>query len=180
MRTVCEQHDSYDGIVNILPGMSIDEVIFISYQAISFTWDVIPTEIEDSYQIDLIMEFETNVPAPVVTVEAPDTMPQLIGNETYNFYVTLTNHGLITANDVELNLPFDPEYEFITNYTTADLLAQQAIQVPVVMRLRDEMEGLVGEDEFNTVSDVSSFLNMEKSGYESITQMELNCRNFIS
>ena len=130
-----EQHEGYNSTINILPGTDITETIFLSYQAISFTWDVVPTEIEDVYQIDLVMSFETNVPMPVVTIEVPDTMPQLFGTETFNFYATLTNHGLITARDVELNFPTDnPDYEWITNYTPADLLAQQAIQVPVVMQ----------------------------------------------
>jgi len=144
--------------------MTIDEVIFISYQAISFTWDVVPTEIEDIYEIDLIMEFETNVPVPVVTVEVPDTMPELIGNETYNFYATLTNHGLITANDVELNLPIDCKYEFFTNYVTADLHAQQAIQVPVVMQVRQDTIGIPT----NTPCDVCNDIIWVRYWYECV------------
>ena len=49
----------------------------------------------------------------------------------------MTNKGLITAKDVQITFPQnDPEYEFVTNFTKMDLLAQQAIQIPVVMRLR--------------------------------------------
>ncbi len=132
-----EQHEGYQNIILIDPGRTNEQKIFLSFQAITYTWEVIPTEIEDEYQIDLIMEFETNVPVPVVTIEMPKEMPALVGDETYTFPVTLTNKGLITANDVELTLPTDPEYEFITNYTTMDLLAQQAIQVPVIMKRKD-------------------------------------------
>ncbi|SMO72953.1 Por secretion system C-terminal sorting domain-containing protein [Saccharicrinis carchari] len=132
-----DKHESYQNIILIDPGRTNEQSIFLSFQAITYTWDVVPTEIEDEYQIDLIMEFETNVPVPVVTIEMPKEMPALIGDETFTFPVTLTNKGLITANDVELTLPTDPEYEFITNYTTIDLLAQQAIQVPVIMKRKD-------------------------------------------
>ncbi|MFN8133959.1 MAG: hypothetical protein U0Z17_01540 [Bacteroidales bacterium] len=44
-------------------------------------------------------------------------MPQLVNNETYPFLITLTNKGLITAKDVQINLPQnDPEYEFVYNF----------------------------------------------------------------
>jgi len=48
----------------------------------------------------------------------------------------MTNVGLITAKEVQLDLPDDIEYELITTYQPQDILAQQAIQVPVVMRRR--------------------------------------------
>ena len=80
------------------------------------------------------MKFETNVPAPVVIMEMPDTMPKLVNDETFPFMITLTNKGLITAVDLTITLPEDPEYEFVTNFTKMDLLAQQSIQIPVVMK----------------------------------------------
>ena len=100
-----------------------------------------PTEIEDEYEVQLIMKFETNVPVPVVVIEMPTVMPQLFNDETYPFMITLTNKGLITAKDVDLKLPQnDPEYVFLTNFSKLDLLAQQAIQVPVVMKRRDALK----------------------------------------
>jgi len=66
-------------------------------------------------------------------------------------------------------------YEFITNYTTSDLLAQQAIQVPVVMQRKDggEIEELTSGD-MDNIGDISEFLGMEKSGYEGIENMSLS------
>jgi len=165
-----DQHDGYDGTITVLPGKEIVETVFLSYQAISFSWDVVPTTIEDEYQVDLIMEFETNVPLPVVTIDAPKELPELFGNDTYSFNVTMVNEGLITARDVELNLPSDPEYEFITNYVPTDLLAQQAIQVPVVMKRRDA--GQFTEDgKFEDTDDVSDYLGTTNR----IKNMGLNC-----
>ncbi|MBK8700511.1 MAG: DUF1573 domain-containing protein [Saprospiraceae bacterium] len=136
------RHKSYDGIINVVPGTNQTEVVFVEYQAISFTWDVTPTQIEDEYEIDLIMKFESNVPIPVVTMAMPDTLPQLTGNQTYAFNITMTNVGLITAKEVKLDLPDDNEYEFITTYQQQDILAQQAIQVPVVMKVKSGGGGL--------------------------------------
>ena len=131
-----DKHDGYRNNIIIDAGKVLSQSIFISFQAISYTWEVVPTQIEDEYKVDLIMKFETNVPAPVVVMEMPDVMPKLINDETYPFMVTLTNKGLITAVDVTLTLPTDPEYEFITNFTKMDLLAQQSVQIPVVMKRR--------------------------------------------
>lgn len=129
-----EKHEGYRNNIIIDAGKTKTEVVFIQFQAITYSWEVVPTEIEDEYEVDLVMEYETNVPVPVVVIDMPDVMPELVGDETYSFFVTLTNKGLITANDVELKLPEDDEYEFITNYTKTNLVAQQAVQVPVLMK----------------------------------------------
>ncbi|WP_276482472.1 MBG domain-containing protein [Paraflavitalea pollutisoli] len=132
-----EKHLPYDGTVMVNPGETTNISAFINYQAITFSWTVVPTAIQDQYDITLTTKFETHVPMPVVTIDMPKDMPQLSGSETFAFNVTLTNHGLIAAENVELNLPKeDPEYEFVTNYVSANLNAQSSIQVPVIMRRR--------------------------------------------
>ena len=119
----------------------------------SYTWEVVPTQIEDKYEVELVMKFETNVPVPVVIMEMPTDMPQLVNNETYPFLITLTNKGLITAKDVQINLPQnDPEYEFVYNFPKMYLLAQQAIQVPVVMKLRSGMKSATAAESTGTCS----------------------------
>ncbi len=137
MTVEVDKHEGYQNVIVIDPGRVNEQSVFLSFQAITYTWEVVPTEIEDEYQIDLVMEYETNVPAPVVIMEMPKEMPQLTGDETYTFMVTLTNKGLITAKDVELVFPQDnPTYEWIFNFPKMELLAQQSIQVPVVMQIK--------------------------------------------
>ena len=132
-----EKHLPYNNTIVIMPGKLQESTIFINYQAITFNWSVVPTAVQDQYDITLVTQFETNVPIPVVTIDMPKTMPKLSGTDIYAFNAILTNHGLITAKDVTLTLPTgDAEYEFVTNYVPADLLAQQSIQVPVIMRRR--------------------------------------------
>jgi len=144
MTVEADKHDGYRNNIIIDAGKTLSQSIFISFQAISYTWNVVRTEVEDEYKVDLIMKYETNVPAPVVVMEMPDSMPQLRNNETYPFMVTVTNKGLITATDLTLTFPVDPEYEFITNFTKMDLLAQQSVQVPVVMRRKATYTGVNG------------------------------------
>ncbi len=141
MNVEAEKHEGFQTTLIIDPGRVNEQSVFLSFQAITYTWEVVPTEIEDKYEVQLVMKYETNVPAPVVIMEMPTEMPQLFNDQTFPFMVTLTNKGLITAQDVQLKLPQnDPEYEFVTNFTKMNLLAQQAIQVPVVMKRRDALK----------------------------------------
>jgi ACT domain-containing protein len=141
MNVEAEKHEGFQTTLIIDPGRVNEQSVFLSFQAISYTWEVVPTVIEDKYEVQLVMKFETNVPVPVVVVEMPKDMPQLFNDETYPFLITMTNKGLITAKDVQLTLPQnDPEYIFLTNFSKLDLLAQQAIQVPVVMKRRDALK----------------------------------------
>jgi large repetitive protein len=135
------KHESYQNTIFINQGQQNTELVFISFQAISYFWEVIPTLIEDEYEINLIVEYETNVPAPVILINMPDTMPHLEHGEQFPFIVTLTNVGLITAEDVELFLPEnDAEYVFNTLFENMDILPNQSIQVPVVMERRNDAD----------------------------------------
>ncbi len=133
-----EKHEGAQKTVMIDPGRVKTETVFLSFQAITYTWEVVPTEIEDKYDIDLVMDFETNVPVPVLVMEMPKVMPRLTADETFSFMVTLTNKGLITAEDVEIFFPKDdPAYEWVFNFPKQSLLAQQSIQIPVVLKRKD-------------------------------------------
>ncbi|MDO9257791.1 MAG: CARDB domain-containing protein [Bacteroidales bacterium] len=137
MNVEADKHEGFQTTITIDPGRINEQTVFISFQAITYTWEVVPTQIQDNYEVQLVMKYETSVPVPVVIVDMPKEMPQLFNDETYPFMVTMTNKGLITAKDVQINFPQDdPEYEFVTNFTTMDLLAQQSIQFPVVMKRR--------------------------------------------
>lgn len=173
-----EKHLDYKNTVTIEPGDTVETTVFINYQAITFNWTVVPTAIEDQYEIVLETQFETKVPMPVVTIEMPKTMPQLTGDEVYAFNVTLTNHGLIAAEDVALNLPdSDSEYEFVTNYEPAQLPAQQSIQIPVIMRRRDGQSANMRTASL-TVDAVSEMLGMEEEQFSVLSGQNLNCQDY--
>ncbi len=156
MNVEADKHEGFQTTLTIDPGRTYEQTVFLSFQAISYTWEVVPTEIEDSYEVQLVMKFETNVPVPVVVMEMPTEMPQLFNDETFPFMVTLTNKGLITAKDVQLTMPQnDPEYIFLTNFSKLDLFAQQAIQVPVVMKRRDALKSANATQSTGPCSDYS-------------------------
>ncbi|NMA39454.1 MAG: carboxypeptidase regulatory-like domain-containing protein, partial [Lentisphaerae bacterium] len=132
-----EKHADYTNNVEIQPGRETTLVAFLDYQAITYSWDVVRVEVEDRYEVELNIVYETNVPLPVVETIMPDKMPFLRPGETYMFSVILVNKGLIRADDVEFALPEvfnSPQCAIAFNHPkgTYSLLPQQSITIPVV------------------------------------------------
>ena len=70
-----ESHEEYQNNIYITAGETSQQDIFIQFQAITYSWEVVPTEIEDEYTYELVVEYETHVPAPVIVLEMPNTLP---------------------------------------------------------------------------------------------------------
>lgn len=102
-----QKHDSYRATIQIDPAKTMYKVVNLSYNAIEVSWDVVETEVEDTYEIVTSVKYETNVPAPMVTVNLPESIPakELDEGESLVYYAVLTNKGLITAQDVQYTMP---------------------------------------------------------------------------
>ncbi|MDJ0660362.1 MAG: Ig-like domain-containing protein, partial [Crocosphaera sp.] len=136
-----ENHDSYQQTIEIKAGQITEIQSFLSRQSVSYLWRVLPTQIEDRYVITIESVFETNVPEPVVTIspalidlETLQTVGQVIQTE-----MTLTNQGLIAANDVTLNFGDHPFYNIEPLVDDIGVLAaQSSLTIPVrVTRIDD-------------------------------------------
>ena len=114
-----DRHSEFNEIILIKAGTTNQRDIFLQYQAVTYSWEVIPTEIGDEYTIILDGTFETNVPAPVVIIEAPHQIPDF--EDSYSFNYVVTNHGLIDAYGMVLHVPEDDEFLF-TPGRKADML----------------------------------------------------------
>jgi len=127
------KHSRYRGYVTIEAGENKYLEVFLSFNAITYEWLVTPTEIEDQYEIELVTKYETNVPKPVLVVEMPKVLPELVDGESSSFLVRITNKGLIAARDVTFEMEEDHEYKF--NYTVGqfDLYPEQTTVIPVVV-----------------------------------------------
>jgi len=128
------KHETYNGFVNITAGRTETLDVIISYQAISYSWIVTPASIQDEYSITLEMDYETNVPVPVVEMIVPDIIPSLEPDEEYMFYITLTNHGLISAQNVLTTIQPDDGYEFYGLPDKMEIPAKHSVTFPVVTR----------------------------------------------
>ena len=130
------QHSNYEaGIVYIEGGKTNHQNIYLQYQAISYSWVVTPTEIEDEYEFELVAEIKTNVPVPVVTVDCPSKIDTLAYGDTIQFNLTVTNHGLVDAYDTQLTMPTEfPEYDFIPMIDFIDTLhAKTSVVIPCIV-----------------------------------------------
>lgn len=82
------------------------ETVFLDYELVSFEWSVTETTIQDRYDVTLNATYHTNVPAPVVVIEpASINIPDLQQGEEFTGEFTITNYGLIRADNVRFTRP---------------------------------------------------------------------------
>lgn len=119
-----DKHDSYTNTVIVDPGVEKEEEVFLSYQAITYSWDVEEIGVEDEYEIETIVKYETRVPKPVVIITLPDEQPE----PNSIIPVILTNKGLVNAVDVNLSLSISNGYtlEFLNDPSLEVLAPQQS------------------------------------------------------
>lgn len=106
-------HAGFDATVYVAPGVTSTVTAFLSRQVVKYVWTVVPTEIIDVYTVTLTTQYETNVPAPVVTVEPAkvDFADMVDGTMQVDF--TISNHGLVAAEDFHLEFDKSDRYEVV-------------------------------------------------------------------
>lgn len=132
-RITANNHQEYIGRIWIKPGVTVNEDVFLDYNLVTVEWQVNEITIEDKYEIVLSATYETNVPAAVVVVEPSSvTLPKMKAGDVFNGEFTLTNHGLIRADNLDLTIPTDDlyfKYEFLAGLPSS-LGAKERITVP--------------------------------------------------
>ncbi len=101
MEVTADKHDASRSTVQVVGGQTMNAKPFLSLQLVTYNWSVIPVDTPDQYLVTVDATFETNVPAPVVTVSPAYVDLRTLsydasGNATV--YFTITNHGLVNAN----------------------------------------------------------------------------------
>ena len=121
--------DRYEMIVEAQDHQSLHQVIitsvsepmvtvFLERQAVTYTWSVTPVTFGDTYVLTIEADFETHVPIPVVTVTPNDfDLEDLELGIITSIQLNITNHGLIRANDISIQLP--DGHPFL-NFTTSN------------------------------------------------------------
>ncbi len=130
-----DKHETYSNTIRVDAGELGTQQVFISRNLVEYTWTVEEVEIEDRTRIVIEAVFETNVPAPVVTVEGQLDLHdlQIIG-QSQQFDIKITNHGLIAAFDVALDFGTHPFYEITPLIQNIGVLpAKSEIIVPVIV-----------------------------------------------
>lgn len=133
------QHDTVRTPVQVTPGGLIQQEVFLHRQAVTYSWTVVPTEIQDHYTMVLESTFETDVPMPVVTVDEPYIVPLVVPGYKTQFNITLRNHGLINAENVQILLPEDSDYLITPLISEIPVLAaKSAVTIPVTISIRPD------------------------------------------
>ena len=117
----------------IKPGVTTNQEVFLEYNMVTVDWEVNEVELQDSYDIVLTAVYETNLPAAVVVAEPTSiTLPDMEPGDTYAVEVTLTNHGLLRADNLNFVIPkSDAYFKFETlEIVPSSLDAKQKISIP--------------------------------------------------
>jgi large repetitive protein len=157
-----QNHQDSTGRFSVKPGLIVNEPIFLEYTLISVEWSVREITIEDRYEITLDATFETDVPAPVVVLQPTSiNLPKMAAGEVFQGELTLTNYGLIRADNVMAHPPEDDGYykfEFLVQPPTT-LEAKQRVRLPyrvIALRSFGDTESAVPEAEGATAPLASS------------------------
>ena len=131
-----DKHDNYTNNILVDPGVTTTRTVTLHYQAVSVTWDVVETEVEDEYDIVTTVTYETNVPVPVIEMIMPDKIDaeSLGEGESLVFYCVLTNKGLITGQNTQFFIPEEDggfSWEPLVDINNFDLAPQQSYTIPI-------------------------------------------------
>lgn len=132
-RARASNHQEVAGRIQIKPGITLIEPLFLDYNLITVEWSVREVTITDRYEITIDATFETDVPAAVVVMQPGSVnLPKMQAGDVFYGELTLTNFGLIRADHLKQKLPAsDPyfRYEFLVELPTA-LEPQQRVTIP--------------------------------------------------
>ncbi len=132
-----DKHTSYTETVSVQAGQTLNKFVFLTYNAVTYTWNVERVEIEDKYEITIEAQYETRVPVPVVTISFPNGVP---ARERFNpgdkdiAYLQITNSGMIAAKNVRLEMPKYKGFKITPDIDHMDSLpANYTMIVPVTI-----------------------------------------------
>jgi hypothetical protein len=125
----------YDNIA-LDPGLDKTVDVLLPTTMVTYKWSVTPTTITDKYDLTLDMTYRTDVPAPAIVISPLLLSLAMEGGQTYYTQYTVTNKGLISVFDFELE-PINTEAAKIElPFTTiAEIKPGQTIVVPVKVTL---------------------------------------------
>ncbi|AIY41391.1 Fibronectin type III domain protein [Collimonas arenae] len=132
-RAKADNHQELGGRLQIKPGITTNQSVFLDYNLIKVEWSVSEVSIQDRYDVTLNATFETDVPAAVVVMQPPSiNLPKMNSGDVYYGELALQNYGLIRADNVRQKLPQSDtffRYEFLVEVPPV-LNAKQRVTIP--------------------------------------------------
>ncbi|MBI5744913.1 MAG: hypothetical protein HY952_10240 [Elusimicrobia bacterium] len=124
--------ENASGVETIEPGVTLQRDVALPTDVVSYEWTVTPTTIADTYNVSLSITFKTDVPAPALAMSSPlfnFELPEEGGGADGQF--TLTNNGLVSARNIELNSSGDAAMSVYLPYSSiSELRPGASVVVP--------------------------------------------------
>ncbi|MDR1529855.1 MAG: hypothetical protein LBS40_05600 [Burkholderiales bacterium] len=140
---------STSGRFRIMPGITTTQAVFLDYQVINVEFNVVETTIQDHYDIVIEATYQTQVPAPVVLLQPTAiNLPDMQVGEELTGELTLSNYGLVRADNVVFTPPKSDEYfdyEFLAE-VPQQLEAKARITIPYRITMKKLLPGTEIED----------------------------------
>ncbi|HEX3720122.1 MAG TPA: CARDB domain-containing protein [Verrucomicrobiae bacterium] len=134
LQVTAPQHAAFSGTVVVTPGQTNNIQTFLSLQTVTYTWSVVPTQIQAQAQISIQATFDANVPAPVI-VPSPTSLDFSSLTEPGQFMdvpLTLANYGLIAVENVAISINAGSSYQIdVPTTTLGTLAAKSSLTVPM-------------------------------------------------
>lgn len=129
------KHATKEKSILVDPGKENNVMVYLNFQAISYSWEVEETEIKDKYEFATIVRFDTNVPVPVVRVNWPEKFEY----KDQVIPLIITNQGLISAHDVTISMPESDgaHFTYLTQNPISEIASGQAVVMYVQMTTVD-------------------------------------------
>ena len=130
------EHGGFRTTLRLPPGQETRIDAFLPVDFVSYDWSVEEDVVPDNYTFTIEADFLVNVPFPVLEVQPMllDLRELLDPNESITIDYTITNHGLINAEDVQFVLGTHPRYTLTPAVEEIGTIAPQtSITVPVVI-----------------------------------------------
>ena len=125
--------------VTLIPGDGIGPEVshamrrVVDATGVTIEWEVVEVPLEDRYEIVIEATYLTDVPAPVVVIEPPHIqLPPMVPGEVITGELTITNHGLIRAEELGFTpIPDDVffDWEFLAEVPDS-LGAKEQVTIP--------------------------------------------------
>ncbi|MBS0197236.1 MAG: hypothetical protein JSR77_10805 [Planctomycetes bacterium] len=131
-----EKHDGVDTQVEVRPGAETQRVFFMPRRTASYQWTFQRRPVDDQYVIELRAVFETAVRMPVIALDQSsfDACDVTSIGQTVQWNLSLTNTGLIAADNVRLSAEQDSRFRVVPLVSSVGrVLPNETRQIPVLI-----------------------------------------------
>ncbi len=133
INVAASNHGGFGTTVLVAANQTTNVMAFLPDNLVTYNWVVTPTEIPDNYEFTLTTIFQTQVPWPVVTI-SPGAINLCSLSGSNQIYLTITNNGLISAQDLVLSFGPNENWSIVPLASNlGDLAAESSLVVPVMI-----------------------------------------------